>query len=91
MLICALLGNPAVLILDEPLDSLDMETVLLLKDALLNLKTAQSHILISSHIPEFVDEYADQVILLDHGHIAEVFRPEDHSTAAMYRQIFMTP
>jgi ABC-2 type transport system ATP-binding protein len=61
--------QPAVLILDEPLNGLDpmvrSETIALFK----KLATEGLHLIISSHILHEVDNMSDRVVLLNNGYI----------------------
>jgi ABC-2 type transport system ATP-binding protein len=70
-LTAALLGRPALLVLDEPFSGLDPVGV----DALvLQLQTRLAQgvgMLFSSHQLELVERLADRVIVIDHGRIVE--------------------
>lgn len=66
---CALVIDPEVLILDEPMVGLDPRAIKELKLVLIELKEANKTILISTHMMEMVDSLWDRVILMDHGRI----------------------
>lgn len=65
----ALMGNPDVLILDEPTEGLSPVIVGELKDLILNLKKANTTILLAEQHLEFAMAVADRVVLLDKGHV----------------------
>lgn len=66
-LIVSLLGNPQLLILDEPFSGLDPVNIRMVKNLLQEFKDRGIPILLSSHQMNFVEEVCDQVLLIDHG------------------------
>ena len=69
LLAAALLHDPEVLILDEPLSGLDAPSSLLLREILHGLRNAGKTILYSSHILEVVERLADRVVILHKGRV----------------------
>lgn len=69
LLATALLHEPDVLLLDEPLDGLDVTAVRQIKDLLLSLARSGRTILFCSHILDVVERICDRAIILDHGRI----------------------
>ncbi|MBI1854001.1 MAG: ABC transporter ATP-binding protein [Planctomycetes bacterium] len=69
LLAAALLHDPEVLILDEPLSGLDAPSALLLREILRGLRDAGKTILYSSHILEVVEKIADRVVILAKGRV----------------------
>jgi ABC-2 type transport system ATP-binding protein len=69
-LIAAMLGNPQILILDEPLNGLDVETIATLRVKLENLHKSGKTIIFSSHIMDFVERMATRVMILAKGKIS---------------------
>jgi ABC-2 type transport system ATP-binding protein len=65
----AMLGDPKILILDEPANGLDPEGVRWLRDLLRGLAKEGRSILISSHILAEVAQTVDNVIILDRGRL----------------------
>lgn len=65
----ALMGNPDVLILDEPTEGLSPVIVGELKELILNLKKANTTILLAEQHLKFAMAVADRVVLLDKGHV----------------------
>jgi ABC-2 type transport system ATP-binding protein len=63
----ALIANPDLLILDEPMSGLDPEGRAFIRELMLELKRAQKTILFSSHALEDIDLIADEVLILDQG------------------------
>jgi ABC-2 type transport system ATP-binding protein len=63
----ALLGEPEVLILDEPANGLDPEGIAWLRTLLQGLATEGRSVLISSHLLSEVAQTVDRVVIVDHG------------------------
>jgi ABC-2 type transport system ATP-binding protein len=63
----ALLGDPGVLILDEPANGLDPEGIRWLRDFLRSLAAEGRAILISSHVLAEVEHTADEVVIINKG------------------------
>ncbi|HEX4519035.1 MAG TPA: ATP-binding cassette domain-containing protein [Gaiellaceae bacterium] len=66
-LAAALLGEPELLILDEPANGLDPEGVRWLRDFLRSFAAGQRTVLISSHVLAEVAQTVDQVLIINHG------------------------
>ncbi len=65
----ALLHNPEILLLDEPLSGLDVTTGLILKDLIRQLAGIGKIIIYSSHILEIVEKICSRIIIIHRGHI----------------------
>ena len=65
----ALLGDPRVLILDEPANGLDPEGIAWLRQLLRSLVDEGRTVLVSSHVLSEVQQLVDQVVILHHGHL----------------------
>jgi ABC-2 type transport system ATP-binding protein len=65
----ALLGDPEVLILDEPANGLDPEGVRWLRDFLREFAAGGRTVLISSHVLAEVAQTVDQVLIINHGRL----------------------
>jgi ABC-2 type transport system ATP-binding protein len=65
----ALLGDPALLILDEPANGLDPEGVRWLRDFLREFASGGRTVLISSHVLAEVAQTVDQVLIINHGRL----------------------
>jgi len=71
-LVAALIGNPEVIILDEPFANLDPTTQIRLKKLLKELAQNQEKtLLISSHDLGHVTEVTDRIVVLDKGDIVK--------------------
>jgi ABC-2 type transport system ATP-binding protein len=68
-IISSLLHNPEIIFLDEPLSGLDANSVLVIKEIILNLKKAGKTIFYSSHIMEVVENISDRILILNNGKI----------------------
>ncbi len=73
----ALMHNPSVLFLDEPLSGLDANTALVLKELLRDLASQGRTIFYCSHILEVVEKVCDRVVILNHGEIIADGRVEE--------------
>jgi ABC-2 type transport system ATP-binding protein len=65
----ALLHNPRVLFLDEPLEGIDPGSSRNIKDLLLTLARKGVTIFLTSHVLEYVERLAEQVAIIDKGHV----------------------
>jgi ABC-2 type transport system ATP-binding protein len=65
----ALLGDPSVLVLDEPTNGLDPGGVRWLRDLLRGLAAAGRAVLVSSHLLAEVAHTVDRVVIIDHGRL----------------------
>jgi ABC-2 type transport system ATP-binding protein len=68
-LAAALLGDPELLILDEPANGLDPEGVRWLRDFLRRLAAEGRTVLISSHVLAEVAQTVDRVLIINHGRL----------------------
>lgn len=67
----ALLGDPAVLVLDEPANGLDPDGIRWLRGLLRALADQGRTVLVSSHQLNEVQEIADRVVILNHGRLVQ--------------------
>lgn len=65
----ALVTQPRLVILDEPMNGLDPQSVKQLRDLLLQLAHEGTTFLVSSHILGELEKIIDQVILIDQGQV----------------------
>jgi ABC-2 type transport system ATP-binding protein len=65
----ALLGDPAVLLLDEPVNGLDPEGIRWIRNLLKNLAAHGRTVLVSSHLISEVAQTADQLIVIGRGRL----------------------
>jgi ABC-2 type transport system ATP-binding protein len=65
----ALLGDPELLVLDEPANGLDPEGVRWLRDFLRDFASGGRTVLISSHVLAEVAQTVDRVLIINHGRL----------------------
>ena len=65
----ALLGDPPVLVLDEPTNGLDPAGVRWLRDLLRRLASEGRAVVVSSHLLSEVAHTVDHVVIIDHGRL----------------------
>jgi ABC-2 type transport system ATP-binding protein len=70
-LAAALLGDPKVLVLDEPANGLDPQGMRWLRELLRSLAAEGRTILISSHVLAEVEQVADEVVIIHRGRFVE--------------------
>ncbi len=68
-LAAALLGDPDLLVLDEPANGLDPEGVRWLRDFLRDFASGGRTVLISSHVLAEIAQTVDQIIIINHGQL----------------------
>ena len=69
LLIAALMDNPDVLILDEPLSGLDVTSVLIIKNLIQAFSTRGKAVFYCSHILEIVEKICSQLLILRKGQV----------------------
>jgi ABC-2 type transport system ATP-binding protein len=65
----ALLGDPRILVLDEPANGLDPEGIRWLRDFLRSLGAEGRTVLLSSHVLAEVAQTADEAVVINHGRL----------------------
>ena len=84
LLSAALLHNPEILILDEPLSGLDVTTALVLRDLLDELAAQGRMILYSSHVLDVLEKICSRVLILNNGRVA-AYETIENLRAAMHQ------
>lgn len=81
----AIVGNPKILILDEPTVGLDPQQVIEIRDLIKSFRKNHT-VLISSHILSEVSQICEKVIIIDKGEIIAVDTPKnlESKTAETY-------
>jgi ABC-2 type transport system ATP-binding protein len=87
----ALLGDPEVLILDEPANGLDPAGVLWLRGFLRQLGEQGRTVLVSSHILAEVAQFADRAVVIDRGRLISAGRVTELVKAARQAVTVRTP
>src|ERR671932_277535 len=65
----ALLGDPSVLVLDEPANGLDPEGIRWMRGLLRDFAAAGGTVLVSSHLLREVEATVDRLVVIDHGRV----------------------
>lgn len=65
-----LLGNPDLIILDEPFSGLDPVNAQILKDVIAEQIQEGRLVIFSSHQMSYVEEFCEDIVLINHGEIA---------------------
>ncbi len=73
----SLLGNPEIIIMDEPFVGLDVEAGEGLRKIVHNMKKEGKTIFFSTHILELAEDICEEVVILKNGSIIEHGRMED--------------
>jgi ABC-2 type transport system ATP-binding protein len=65
----ALLGDPSVLVLDEPANGLDPEGIRWMRQLLREFAAGGGTVLVSSHLLREVEATVDRLVVIDHGRV----------------------
>ena len=76
-LAAALLGDPAVLVLDEPANGLDPEGIRWLRGFLRHLSEEGKTVLVSSHLLQEVEQTVDDVVIIANGRLVRAGSVEE--------------
>lgn len=74
-MICALLGNPKIIIIDEPTIGLDPEERVTVRNILSNL-SKERIVILSTHIVSDIEAVASKILVLQHGNVAFYDTPD---------------
>ena len=72
----ALLGDPELIILDEPTVGLDPQQIIEIRDLISSLK-GEHTVILSSHILSEVQAICEIIMIISHGHMVAVDTPEN--------------
>jgi ABC-2 type transport system ATP-binding protein len=87
----ALLGDPRLLVLDEPANGLDPEGIRWLRDFLRSFVAQDKTVFISSHVLAEMQQLADEVVIIDHGRLVAHEVVGDLTARAMGGTVVRTP
>nr|WP_213016939.1 ABC transporter ATP-binding protein [Desemzia sp. RIT 804] len=93
LIISSLLHDPDVLFWDEPLNGLDANSVLVIKEILVGLKERGKTIFYSSHIMDTVEKLSDRILLLNDGEVVadgsfkEIAQEADNTLENLFNQL----
>jgi ABC-2 type transport system ATP-binding protein len=69
LIAAALLHNPALILLDEPLSGLDVNAAIMIKDLIAALAADGKTIIYSSHVLDVVEKVCHRVLIIHKGHL----------------------
>src|SRR5207245_1517970 len=73
----ALLGDPAAVVLDEPMNGLDPEGMVWIRGLLRDLAGDGRAVLVSSHLMSEMEQLADHLVVIDKGRLVADAAPAD--------------
>lgn len=84
----ALVSDPKLILLDEPMNGLDPEGIIEMRETIINLNKAGVTFFISSHILAELDKVCNRIGIISHGEMVEEISIEDlHANSR--KQIFI--
>jgi len=86
---CALIHNPSVLFLDEPLEGVDPVSADVIRRLLSRFAGSGSTVLFSSHVMELVEQVCDHVSIIDKGRIVATGTTEEVRHGKTLQQAFI--
>jgi ABC-2 type transport system ATP-binding protein len=66
---CAILGDPKLVILDEPNNGLDPSGFIMLRELVLDLKAKGKTVIIASHLLSEIEQVCDHILFLNEGKV----------------------
>lgn len=75
-IICALLGNPQIIIVDEPTTGLDPEERITVRNILSGL-SKERIVILSTHVVSDIEAVASRILMLQHGNLVFNGSPEE--------------
>jgi ABC-2 type transport system ATP-binding protein len=86
---CALIHNPSVLFLDEPLEGVDPVSADVIRRLLSRFTASGSTVLFSSHVMELVEQICDHVSIIDKGRIVATGTTDEVRGGKTLQQAFI--
>lgn len=86
-LVQALLGEPELLLLDEPIGGLDEEAQGVLAATLMSLRQKGTAIVVAGHEQALIGQWADRIMAISEGRIQSVTTPSDSTEGKRWRRI----
>jgi ABC-2 type transport system ATP-binding protein len=86
---CALIHNPSVLFLDEPLEGVDPVSGDVIRRLLTRFVASGSTVLFSSHVMELVEQVCDHVSIMDRGRIVATGTTDQVRAGKTLQQAFI--
>ncbi len=85
----ALMGNPDLLVLDEPTEGLAPVIVAVLKELIMGLKSTDTTILLSEQNIRFAMGVSDRVVVIDKGHVVYTGTIEEFKNQEMVQKKYL--
>jgi ABC-2 type transport system ATP-binding protein len=82
LIAAALLHNPELVLLDEPLSGLDVNASIIVKDLLAALAAGGKAVLYSSHVLDVVEKVCDRVVIIHEGNLIAEGTPDGLKSSA---------
>ena len=76
-IVCALIHDPSILVLDEPTAGLDTQSRHMLWKLIRELNSKGTTIFLTTHYMDEAEELCDRIAILDHGHIIAQGTPKE--------------
>ncbi len=89
-LACAFMGEPEVIVLDEPLNDIDIQTMIVLKREIAEARGRGACLLVSSHVLDFFGDTVDRLIFIDKGRTVRELRCGDGDPETVYEELFLS-
>ncbi len=86
--IAAIIHNPDVLILDEPLNGLDAKSARILKN-IIKKQAEKGSVLFSTHIMEIAEKICDRIVIVNEGRIVAEGKLEDIKAGESLEEVFL--
>jgi ABC-2 type transport system ATP-binding protein len=86
---CALIDNPSVLFLDEPLEGVDPVSADVIRRLLTRFTASGSTVLFSSHVMELIEQICDHVSIIDKGRIVATGTTDEVRGGKTLQQAFI--
>jgi ABC-2 type transport system ATP-binding protein len=77
----ALLGNPDLLVLDEPINGLDADGMRIMREVLVDVTKNGATVVVSSHILGELEKVATHYGIIDHGRMVKELSAEELDAA----------
>ncbi|MDR0501244.1 MAG: ABC transporter ATP-binding protein [Coriobacteriales bacterium] len=85
----AFLGNPKIIVLDEPLNSIDIQTVIILRQLIQEALVREAIVLISSHVLNFFDGLVNRIVFLKEGNMYFAAENDQRNAEELYEELFL--
>ncbi|MDX1540737.1 MAG: ATP-binding cassette domain-containing protein [Geminicoccaceae bacterium] len=87
----ALIGEPELVVLDEPTTGLDPQARVLIWKQLLRLKAEGKTLLLTTHYMDEAERLCDRIVIIDGGRILDEGRPRELIRRHVARHVFEVP